>query len=101
MALWQEELLCGKPWIFKQIIDFITLERYDKDYPDNDEKLKIILEHLTLEINEKGEDVAIKEMRKHLACYIKNGKDASKIREKINNINNKEELINCLKEYFK
>lgn len=40
-------------------------------------------------------------MRKHLACYIKAQKDASKIREKINNINNKEELINCLKEYFK
>lgn len=39
-------------------------------------------------------------MRKHLACYVKSKKDASKIREKINTINDKQELIDCLKEYF-
>ena len=49
---------------------------------------------------EKGERDGIKEMRKHLAYYVKNTKDASKIRVRINEIDNKKELIECLNEYF-
>ena len=52
-------------------------------------------------VEEKGEKIAIKEMRKHLAYYIKNMKDASRVREKINTIDTKQELIDCLNEYFK
>lgn len=96
-----EEQLCGRPWLFKQILDFFNFGEYDVNFPNNEEKLKIILEHLNLAIEEKGEDIAIKEMRKHLACYVKSGRDASKIREKINIINNKQELTDCLVEYFK
>lgn len=59
-----------------------------------------MLEHLNLAIEEKGENTAIKEMRKHLACYIKNLENASKIREKINTINSKKELIEYLKIQF-
>ena len=95
-----EGLQCGKPWIFKQVLDYLDYGKYDKNFPNNKEKLEIILEHLKLEIEEKGEIVAIRELRKHLACYVKSGKDASKIREKINIINNKNELIDCLTEYF-
>ena len=39
-------------------------------------------------------------MRKHLSAYLKNTKDASVIRDKVNRINNKLELEACLKEYF-
>ena len=67
----------------------------------NKEKLNTILEHINLAIEEKGENIAVKEMRKHLAYYIRNGKDASKLREKINKIDNKRELVDCLNEYFK
>ena len=44
--------------------------------------------------------IALKEMRKHLSFYIKKGKDASKIRDKINRIEKRDELIDCLIEYF-
>lgn len=85
----------GNPWIIKEIIE-------NKKYsPTNEEKLKIIIEHINLEIEEKGERTAIKEMRKHISWYIKNCKDATKIREKINTIEEKQELIDCLTEYFK
>lgn len=40
-------------------------------------------------------------MRKHICWYIKNLKDSSKFREKINRIENVNELIACLDEYFK
>lgn len=90
----------GNPWIFKQIYDFLKNGEYDKEFPSQKEKLDIILEHLELEIKEKGESIAIKETRKHLAYYVRNLKDASKIREKINTLNSEKEVRDCLIEYF-
>ena len=83
----------GNPWIFNEIINQVE--------PSKEEKLNTILRHIELAIQDKGEYVAIKEMRKHLSFYIKNGKDASKIRDKINRSENRKELIACLEEYFK
>lgn len=88
----------GNPWIFEQIINY--LEGKEERYISNKEKLEVITEHINLEVKEKGESVAVKEMRKHLAYYVKGTKDASKIRVKINEIERKDELINCLNEYF-
>ena len=66
----------------------------------NEQKLKLILEQLNLEIKDKGERVAIMEMRKHIGWYIKNTKDASKVREYVNQITDKDMLIETLSEYF-
>lgn len=88
----------GNPWIFEEIINYLS-EREQRNI-SKEERLNTIIEHINLEIEEKGENIAIKEMRKHLAYYIKNMKDASKLREKINRIDNRNELITCLNEYF-
>lgn len=88
----------GNPWIFEEIVNY--LEEREQRKIKNEEKLETIIEHIELEVKEKGEIVAIKEMRKHLAHYIRNTKDASLVRQKINQIDKKEELIDCLKEYF-
>ena len=88
----------GNPWIFEQIIDY--LEGKPERKISNKEKLNTIIEHINLEVEAKGEIVAVKEMRKHLAYYVKGTKDASKIRVKINTIESKDELIDCLNEYF-
>ena len=89
----------GNPWIFEEVINYLTGK--EQRMITNKEKLNTILEHINLAIEEKGENIAVKEMRKHLAYYIRNGKDASKLREKINKIDNKRELVDCLNEYFK
>lgn len=84
----------GNPWILKEIIE-------NKEYNVlEEEKLKTMLEHIELVISEKGENTGIKEMRKHISWYIKNTKDASRIRERINLIQNIDELKKCLIEYF-
>jgi len=49
----------------------------------------------------KGEYVAIREMRKHICWYIKSLPDSSKVRECINKIEEKEELLDKLEAYFK
>lgn len=89
----------GNPWLFKRIIHFLqTGEKLQEISPK--EKLETIIKHIELEVEEKGERVGIQELRKHMACYIKNLPNASKIRVKINQINQKDELIKYLKECF-
>ena len=91
--------MLGEPWKIGNIIN--ELEGKEERIIINKEKLKIMLEHLELEIAEKGEYVGIREMRKHLCWYLKNLKDSSKIRQLVNTIEDKEELVQVLQEYFK
>ncbi len=89
----------GNPWIFKKILHYLqtgeTLEEIT-----NKEKLETIIKHIELEVQIKGERVGIPELRKHLACYVKSLPNASKIRQTINQINTKKELVQALKECF-
>ena len=87
----------GSPWIFEQISKELQGQEFSIS---NTEKLQIILNHLSLELEDKPERVAITEMRKHISWYIKSTKDASKIRDKINQITDRQELIETLTEYF-
>lgn len=90
----------GNPWIFEQIQHYLeTGEKLPK--PTSLEKFEILKEHIELDIAEKGEKVALNEMRKHIACYTKNMKDSSSFRNEINHISNKEELLKKIEEYFK
>jgi len=90
----------GNPWIFQKIIHFLQTSEKIQDV-SNEEKLKIIKEHIELAVKEKQEITAIREMRKHIAWYTKNLKNSSEFRNSINKIENKEELISKLDEYFK
>ena len=92
-----EEQHFGNPWILHEIIN---IEK-EPIYISNEERLKIILKHIDLEIEQKGEYIGIREMRKHICWYLKNLENSSRIRDHINKIENKQELIDCLIEYFK
>lgn len=88
----------GNPWIFKDIISYLKGEKVET--VSNEEKYHTIIKHINYETEEKGELVGIKEMRKHICAYIKNMPDATTLRQKINVIDTKNELITCLTEYF-
>ena len=89
---------CGNPWIFRKIKYYLeTGEKLEQ--PSNQEKLDIIKQHIELAVEEKGE-IAIKELRKHIAWYTRNLKNSSEFRNSINTIESKEELIKKLDEYF-
>ena len=89
----------GNPWIFKRIIHY--LKTGDK-IPEinNKEKLETIKKHLNLLIKEKGEEVAIKEFRKHIAAYTKNMPNSSNFRVKINSLESKKEVEEQIDKYF-
>ena len=89
----------GNPWIFREIIHYLeTGEKLPK--PTNEEKLEVIKKHVELAVKEKGE-IAVKELRKHIAWYTKNLKNSSEFRNKINTIEQEDELLNYIDEYFK
>ena len=89
----------GNPWIFAQIKYYLeTGEKLPR--PTNDERYEILKKHIELEIKEKGEVVALKEMRKHISWYTKNMKDSSAFRNEINHTDNKEKLMELITNYF-
>ena len=89
----------GNPWIFRNIKHFLeTGEKLPQ--PTNEEKLEIMKQHIELAVQEKG-DIAVKELRKHIAWYTKNLKNSSEFRNSINVIEDKQELINKLEEYYR
>ena len=82
----------GNPWIFNEII---CGGKYEKT---SDEVIKMILKHLNMLVTYKGEYTAIREMRKHIAWYIKGFTNATEIRRRINQIEDLKELENYVKE---
>lgn len=89
----------GNPWIFREVISYLKGQKIRE--VDLKEKLDTIIKHIELEVEQKGEDVGIKELRKHMCAYIKNLPNSASLRQKINQIEKKDELISCLTEYFK
>ena len=89
----------GNPWIFKRIKYYLETGAKLPEVTSG-EKLKIIKEHLNLLVKEKGEDIAIKEFRKHLAAYSKNLPNSSNFRVRVNAIDDRYELEKVLDEYF-
>ena len=89
----------GNPWIFREIQEYLNEQEISP--VSNEERLKIILEHIDLQVKYLGENTGIKEMRKYMSYYLKNLPNATQMRQRINNIETKQELQNCIITYFK
>lgn len=87
----------GNPWIFKQIQ--LALNNEKVIYPTPEEKIDMCIRHLKLAIQYHGELKAVREMRKHIAWYIKGIKNCTDIKNKINVEKESDNVIKILKEY--
>ena len=76
----------GNPWLFREIL---TGENFEKSCED---VKNMMLKHLSLLVDYKGEYTAIREMRKHIAWYIKGYQNATEIRREVNQIEDLDEL---------
>ena len=81
----------GNPWIFKEIINYLE-KAEELEKPSLDDIKNIILRHLDMLISLKGEYTAIREMRKHIAWYIKGIPNAANVRNQVNKIEEYGEL---------
>lgn len=87
----------GNPWIFSQINGFLSTGR-EPERPSWQEIRNVILRHLDMEVEYKGEYIAVQEMRKHIAWYVTGIRGASAIRRAVNAISTAEEVKNLLLE---
>jgi len=81
----------GNPWIFAQILHKIETGE-DLPKPDAKEVIAMILRHADLLLENKGEYIGIREMRKHAAWYTAGLRNASHIRGQINEVQTRDEL---------
>ena len=88
----------GRPWILEQIRTYLENRTIRKI--TNKEILETILNHIDLEVKEKGEYTGIREIRKHICYYLKGLPGASSVRDKINHLESKEEVQKELVDYF-
>ena len=84
----------GNPWIFAQIRD--AMQGRPISEPDNEEKLAVWTRHLHMLAKLKGEAVAVREMRRHIVCYVRGMRDAARLRVRVNAITDMEELKKTL-----
>lgn len=90
----------GNPWIFNKIQYYLKNNKYLDDIA-NEEKFNVMKEHFELLMQEKGEYTATREIRKHIAWYVKSMKNATQLREKINTLETKEQFFETMIEFMK
>ena len=89
----------GNPFIFEDTKNYLQ-NGETKKQRTNEEILNVIIKHINLEVEEKEEYTAVREMRKHIAWYTKGMQNSSNIRNEINTKTSKDELVETLTEYF-
>lgn len=85
------------PLIFSQIKKALNGEKYEE--LNFYQRIDILLRHLYLEVNYKGQRQAILNMRKTYAYYLKNLKNSKEIRNKLNVENDYTKVVKILEEY--
>ena len=69
----------GNPWVFREIDEYFRSGKIISP-PTLDEKLDVLLRHISRVVEYKGEYVGMREARKHTAYYLKGFKNAAKLR---------------------
>lgn len=71
----------GRPYIFQEIRS--AIEGREWEPPSRVETLDLAIEQLDLTLKDKGERLAVLEMRKHLISYLKGFDEAKKLRDQL------------------
>ena len=90
----------GNPWIFRELAEYDRTGTIPPR-PTQEEIRNMMLRHARMQLEFKGEYLGIREMRKHVAWYVKGMKGAAKFRAQINQVESYEELEELLKMLIK
>ncbi|TVZ77834.1 tRNA-U20-dihydrouridine synthase [Aeribacillus composti] len=88
----------GNPWMIYRTVKYLETGELIEE-PTVREKIDVCKLHLERLINLKGEHIAVREMRKHAAWYLKGIRGNAKVRNAINNCETKEELVSLLERF--
>jgi tRNA-dihydrouridine synthase B len=87
------------PWIFQQAKHYLQLGQFSS-LPDLEERERVLLEHLRLSVEFKGERKGVIEFRKHYSGYLKFLPRASKIRQELMQWVDLQPIVDHLTGYF-
>lgn len=87
----------GNPWIFSRTLHYLETGELLQP-PTPAEISEMILRHGTMQAEHKGEMVAMREMRKHMAWYTGGLPHSAKLRNDINQVETMEELRRFVRE---
>ena len=90
----------GNPWIFKECVEYFEKGILPKEVT-TDEKLDM-MKKLTLDlVAEKGEHIAVLELRTMLMYFLKGLPNTKELKLSLCRANSKEEILNIIDEYQK
>ncbi len=89
----------GNPWIFREINAWLNDLR-PMFPPSPSEKVTVILRHIKAMCDYKGEEIAMREARKHVGWYMKGFKNAAELRREAGYLKTYDELIELTKKAY-
>jgi tRNA-dihydrouridine synthase B len=89
----------GDPWVFRRVRAWHE-RREALPPPSAADRLAAGLRHLRLMVEDSGEHAAVREMRKHVAWYIKGLPHSARVREQVNHTHSTAELADVLAGYL-
>src|SRR5437867_5694644 len=88
----------GDPWVFRRVRAYH--ERGERIPPPSaSERLEAGLRHLRLMVASVGPEVAAREMRKHVAWYLKGLPRSARVREQVNRTGTAEAMVELILGY--
>jgi len=88
----------GNPWIFRQVVQYLATGEL-LPAPTALERLSVMVRHLDMLVECKGEYLGIREMRRHGAWYTKGLHHSSELRLRFNQATCKADFTNVLEEF--
>ncbi len=91
--------IMGNPWLISRTLQYLRGEEVAPP-PTTTEKIRGALLHLDLTISFKGEEIGVREMRKHLAWYLKGLRHTAPLKEAIFKATRRSQVVGLLEEYL-
>ncbi|PFW88793.1 tRNA dihydrouridine synthase DusB [Bacillus pseudomycoides] len=85
----------GDPWVIYRTVKYLETGELMPE-PTVREKMDVCMLHLDRLIDLKNEDIAVREMRKHAAWYLKGVRGNARVRNAINTCDTREDLASLL-----
>ncbi len=89
----------GAPWLFRRVDDMLR-GKPDPGEPALEEKIRICLDYTRHMIEDYGEEVACRRMRKHLTWYTRGWRDISSFRPEIFHVETYDDIARLFDRYL-
>lgn len=88
----------GNPWMLYRTVHYLTTGELLSD-PNAREKIDVAILHMDRLVNLKGEFTAVREMRKHLAWYLKGIPGAARVKDVIMEETTRDKMVQILGDF--